>query len=133
MMKLPARDSTTEGMRLCHRFLERLMVLPLPQWCQIAGSAPAELDADVAQALTTALQTADALEVWTLRDDLETVLYRFESAEGRLLLGGRTTLPHVRLITGRATQCLLVRAALALTVVDSLYGPFAAAISLVSL
>jgi hypothetical protein len=133
MMELPARGTATEGMRMCGRFMERLALLPLPQWRDIAAGAPAELDARVAQALAIALETADAWEVWSLRDDLETVLYRFESAEGRLLLRGRARLPHVRLISERAAYSLLVRTALAVVVFDTLYGPFAVAIPVVSL
>jgi hypothetical protein len=133
MMEVPARGVATEGMRMGGRFMERLTLLSLPQWYDVAVGAPAELEADVAQALATALETADALEVWSLRDDLETVLYRFESAEGRLLLRGRARLPHVRLITERAAYSLLVRAALAVVVFDTLYGPFAVAIPVVSL
>jgi hypothetical protein len=133
MMELPARDTATDSMRMCGRFMERLALLPLPQWRDIAAGAPAEVDASVAQALAIAMEMADALEVWSLRDDLATVLYRFESAEGRLLLRGHATLPHVRLTTERATYALLVRAALAMTVFDALYGPFAVAISAASL
>jgi hypothetical protein len=133
MMELPARGTATEGMRMGGRFMERLTSLPLPQWCDIAAGAPSELEADAAQALATALEAADALEVWSLRDDLDTVLYRFESAEGRLLLRGRVGLPHVRLITERAASSLLVRAALAMVVFDTIYGPFAVAIPVASL
>jgi hypothetical protein len=132
MMELPARGAATEGMRLCGRFMDCLMLLPLPQWWDVAAGAPAELETDVAQALATALETADALELWSLRDDLATVLYRFEGAEGRLLRG-HASVPHARLITERAACSLLLRAALAVVVFDTLYGPFAVAIPVASL
>jgi hypothetical protein len=132
MMEVPVRGTATEGMRLCGRFMERLMLLPLAQWWDVAADAPAELEADVAQALATALETADALALWSMRDDLATVLYRFEGAEGRLLRG-RASVPHLRLITERAACSLLMRATLAVVVFDNIYGPFAVAIPVASL
>ena len=116
------------------RFLERLALLPLPVWLEACATTPAEVAPDVALALTRALtESADPLAVWRLRDDVDTVLFRFESAEGRRLLRRQVTLPQIRLVTERAARALLVRSALAVAVFDILYAPFASVIPVVSL
>ena len=112
-------------------FFEHLTTLPLARWYEIACAAPAELPAVAADALSRALSApADAWDIWHTRDDVETVLYRFDCMDGRILLRGQVGLPHVRQITERAALAVLVRDGLSLVAFDACYGPFARAIPL---
>lgn len=127
-MEMQKQRMDEPGRAQVAHFMERLMVLPLAKWYEIARDAPADLAAGVAWALSRALSDpGDAWEIWHTRDDVETVLYRFESAEGHGLLRGHVGLPRVREVTERAALALLVRGSLTLAVFDACYGPFAAA------
>lgn len=133
-LELHAAPVTPGERPLEERFLERVAALPLPTWFDTCAAAPAEIAPDVVLALTRAIsESADPLAVWNLREDVETLLHRFGSAEGRLLLRGRVKLSHVRLVTERAARGLLVRSVLAASVLEALYAPFAGAIALRSL
>ncbi len=126
--------ATPDERSLSDRFLERLASVALPAWFEVCAATPEEVAQDGAVALTRALsESADPFAVWRLRDDVDTVLFRFESAEGRLLLRGRVKLSHVRLVTERAARALLVRSALSAAVFDALYGPFSPVIPVGSL
>ncbi|HEX9484993.1 MAG TPA: hypothetical protein VF929_10450 [Gemmatimonadaceae bacterium] len=94
-------------------FMDRLMSISLDSWHQMAVAsmdqsrepqsviAPGALDARVS-----------AFEVWRARDNVETALHRFESAEGRTFTRRPGDLMRIR----RATEC----AALAVLARDTL-------------
>jgi hypothetical protein len=105
-------------------YLERLMVLPLPEWVT-AATAPCGRGAETASHTLTLALSAEALwNVWSLRDDVETACFRFECPEGRMLTRRRGRLRAVRAGTERAALCLLARARLADAVLVELYGGF---------
>ena len=64
-------------------FMERLSALPLREWHRIAMATPKEISRELECALTGALDaSANAFEVWRVRDGVATLLFRFECAEG---------------------------------------------------
>src|SRR5450830_694539 len=106
--------------------MERLLELPLGEWHRIAMATPKEISRELECALTGALDaSASAFEAWRARDDVTTLLFRFECAEGRLLTRPRGTLMHIRCVTERATLAVLVRERLAEPDFVGLIGGFA--------
>lgn len=129
MTRTRVLSAAAPGHVRCAKFLERLMVLDLAEWLRDVVEAPSEISEAHASALAHALtQLADPVAVWSACDDVETALFRFECAEGRVLLHDATRLAHLRMVTERAACCLLVRELLNARAFDAFYLPFARSI-----
>ena len=102
-------ESSSDHMRL----LNRLALMPLAEWHELAVSTPGRVSNELHHALTRALaQAATPFEVWQARDHLDTLMHRYDCAEGREMLRPLEQSGHVREVTERALLAVLVRPAL---------------------
>jgi hypothetical protein len=129
----PAMDERTReaGVRL---FVDRLLLLPLVTWRDAAMACPRQLSAPIEQRLADAVRMPGlALDVWTIRDNIETAFCRFNCWEGHALLRTRDQRAHVRLVSERAALAVLVHEALPVPCFSTCYGGFGGCIPLATL
>jgi hypothetical protein len=115
-------------------FVDRLLLLPLVTWRDAAMACPSELPAPIEQMLADALRVPGlALDVWTIRDNVETALCRFDCWEGHALLRASGQRAHVRFVSERAALAVLVHDALPVPYFDTCYGGFSRCIATATL
>lgn len=106
-------------------FMERLVVLPLREWSEVAMESQDTIAEESAHAMKAALQDPTlAIDVWNVRDDVESAICRFDSPEARPYVAKKGSRTHVRHVTERAALAVLVRDALGATHFVVCYGGF---------
>lgn len=115
-------DASAELMLL----LNQLAAMPLPQWHDLAVASPGTVAGELQLALDRALQVATTpFAVWEARDHLDTLMHRFDRAEGHGLHRTSQAPVHVRQATERAILAVLARSALGEADFARLVGTFA--------
>jgi hypothetical protein len=114
--------------------MERLVTLSLRDWGDAATDCPSTIAAESEQAMTAALRDSMlALDAWSVRDDVESAMYRFDCAEGRRYVAKKESRAHVRRVTERAALAVLVYDVLGATHFVVCYGVFERVVPLASL
>lgn len=136
MMEAPRKSMSigSQGPGRTGHFMERLTALPLREWGDVAMECPATIAAASEQAMTVALRDPLlALDAWSVRDDVESAMYRFECAEGRRYVAKKESRAHVRRVTERAALAVLVYDVLGATHFVVCYGVFERVVPVASL
>ena len=98
----------SQGLVRTGHFMERLAALPLNDWAVVAMACPATIATASEQAMTAALQDPMlALDAWNVRDDVESLMCRFDCADGRRYVTKKGSRAHIKLVTARAALSVL--------------------------
>lgn len=109
----------------CAHFVERLADLPLVDWSAVVLGFPDEIAEVSEQALKKTLtEPTIAFDVWSVRDDIETALWRFDCPDGRPYVSKKGSRGRIKLVTERAALAVLVRVVLGATHFVVCYGGF---------